>query len=474
MTVSNMAPTFLDYLTLPNPNVNASPCKEGASTKITTVYGPHKVRPWTDVTWDNLNASFGDVLRKQADSPRIRNKDDVDSEKLDIYEEDSVTFLLTDWTEKMVQHGLDGTRKPLMESQFKKYLAKGTVHFIKNTGKGNIPNEKGNLQKPDWWIYQKGQGNDGKDEFTYLVPGDSKPATKWQSEWIECDDELLKRKADLVIQQLTKYMYLSQTRYGFVISEEELVPLRLSTFDRSPETLDTRIQDNHARQILDSTRVNFEEDEWFEQGITLQPGQKLAEFLTDPNNKTGFLLEYCRIPWKNYGNGTLTINLTLWWLSMLAVQNLSIDEIQAYKPLSQNTRASDFPLDNQQATNRVNNQKLGMQAPRHSKRKAQDPNLPITRLKSRRTSVSHNRSDRPAKSQPGPFPSTGSGGGSRDDDAVSTAALDLSFPSRNIFLRRSRRKMNKGKAVMADSFTSVASSSQAADSVAASFASSGG
>ncbi|KAK6082258.1 hypothetical protein SCUP234_03736 [Seiridium cupressi] len=462
MTVRNMASTFLDWLTLPNPIPNSTPCKDGPGTKIVTVYGPHKVRPWTDVTWENLNASFGDVLRKQADSPRIRNRDDIDSEKLTIYEEDSVTFLMADWTEKIVQHSLNGTRKPLMASPLKESLAKGTVHFIKNTGRGHLPDEKGILQKPDWCIYQKGQ------KFTYLVPGDSKPAMKWQSEWIECDDKSLRRKAALGIQQLTKYMYLAQTRYGFVISEEELVPLRLSTFDRSLETLNTSIQDNHARQILDSSGDNFEEDEWFEQDISLQAGQELAAFLADADGKTGFLLEYGRIPWKNHGSGMLTINLTLWWLPMLAVQNASIEETQAYKPLSQDTEAEKLPVNNQQAAKVVNNRRLGFQAPRRLKRKAQNSSRAMIRPESRRTSVNHDSSDIHSTLQPRMFRSPRPGRTPRDDDAGPRGALDLSFSSDSIFPRRSTRKRTKGQAMMADSFTSVACSSQATDSVAVS------
>ncbi|KAI3325368.1 hypothetical protein HD806DRAFT_520986 [Xylariaceae sp. AK1471] len=472
-----MVSTFLDYLTLPNPTPNPKPCKEGTSTKISTVYGPHKVRPWTDFTWENLDASFGEVLRKQTDSPRIRDRDDVDSEQLTIYEEDSVTVLAQNWNMKVVQHALDGTRKTLMANHFKEYLAKGTLHLTKNTGQGHLPNEKGKLQKPDWCIYQKGQGNHDKAKFTYLVPGDSKPAKKWQSDWIECDDKPLRRKAGLVIQQLTKYMYLAQTRYGFIISEEELVPLRLSTFDRNSETIDRRIRDIHARQILGSTRGNFEEDDEddegydrFEQGIGLQSFQELAEFLTEANNKTGFLLEYCRIPWTEHGDGMLTINLTLWWLPMLAIQNSSIEETKAYSPLGPSTGQMNRSLSRRRAANKVENESLETQASSHRKRKAQKSDQPEARSKSRRTSMNYNSGNQPTTSHSTPFPSRRSSRVSRDG-AIPKAALDLSFPSGDMFNRRSSRQRNKGEGALMHSFTSVASSSQAPDSVAVSFAS---
>ncbi|CAI6334242.1 unnamed protein product [Periconia digitata] len=475
-----MAQTILEYLTQENPPTDRTLCKRGTSTKIHTVYGPHAVRPWTDVTWENLDATFGEVLRKQNGDPRVRDKYDVNRKQRRIYEEESVNVLVQSWNVNVVQHALDGTRETLEANHFEEHLAKGTLHFTKNTGNGHIKDEKGNLQKPDWCIYQEGQEHHDNGRFTYLVPGDSKPAKKWHSDWINCDDKLLKRKADLGIQQLTKYMHLAQTRYGFIITEEELIPLRLSTFDRDSETRNGSMQDVHAQQMFSSTRVSFEEpegDEYedgdeaydrFEQGIGLQQFQELAEFLTEANKKTGYLLEYCRVPWENHGDGVLTINLVLWWLPLLAIQNSSIEETRTYSSLGPSMRQKNQGFTGLQAVKKIDNKGLKMQTSSHRKRQAQSYEQPVARSRPRRASANYGSGKQPPTSQSMSIPSRRSSRVGRDC-AVPKAASDLSFPSGNMFNRPPRHRRNKVKGALASSFTSVASSSQAPESFAVSF-----
>jgi hypothetical protein len=469
-----MDSTLLEWLTKPNPIPDSAPCKDGFSTKAPTFfYGPHKVQPWADITWENLNATFGDILQQQTGTPRITDREEIDEKKLTIYEEDSVTSLLTEWTEKLVQHGLDGTRESLMAGPLKEHLKKGTIHFAKNTGIGHIPNEKGDMQKPDWCVWQEGHEKRGMKSFTYLVPGDSKPAAKWQSSWIGCDDGQDRRKADRVLQQLAKYMYLAQTQYGFVISEEELVPLRLSIFDRSPEAVDPGARDLHVEQIASSTGVDFETEEWSEHGLNLEPYQELADFLADADDKTGVLLEYCRIPWSNHGNGLLTINLTLWWLPILAVQNPSID-------LKHDVRANNTTLDSQPVTTRNSSQRTRLQTLRRSKRKTQSSDRPTSKPKSRRYSRNHPTQEPSSPSQSRLSRSTRSTRANRSNDVVPGHSLRLSPLPEDKPSNYSKRNTKMEKMLMAESFTSVEFSSQATvefnsqatDSFAVSFASS--
>ncbi|KAH6645472.1 hypothetical protein BKA67DRAFT_664546 [Truncatella angustata] len=466
-----MTPTFLDTLTQRNP-VPDSRSEEGYSTKIKTVYGPHKVQPWTDVTWENLIGSFGEVLQRETYDLRIKDRDDIHPEKLNIYTESSVTSLGEDWNEKLVQNALDGTREALMATQLNERLAKGVVHFKKNNGQGHIPDEKGILQQPDWCVYQKGKEDYDKRRFANLVPGDSKPASKWKSDWIDCEDATLKRHAKLVMQQVTKYMYLGNTRYGFVISEEELVPLRLSTFHSDSETVDERIGDNLARQIVNATHGNFEEDEEAEEAddqgdeeyrsqreISLEPFQKLADFLQDANNKTHLLVEYCRVPWAVHGTGALTVNLTLWWLPILAILDSSVREAGTYNPLSDTIPEAQRIISGETAGGEVNNDSHQRQAGISRKRKVDKLEQPVTRSKSQQSSVGNSQRSQPAAPRETPVPSRRPRRLAQDEATPISVWDRLDTPG-NMFSRRLRAKSRRSKRMLSDSFTSVASSLQ--------------
>lgn len=468
-----MNQTFLDVLTRQNPvpTVPHSKIATGGSTKIKVVYGPHKTQPWTGINLQNLIQGFGDVLRSHVHVPKTRNKDEMDNEKLIIYEEGSVTSLCEDWNEDLVQHALDGTRITLMESNLKEHLEKGMLQFKKNNGQGHVADEKRNLQKPDWCVYQKGEGDNDRTRFPNLVPGDSKPASKWRSEWIDNKDETLDRCARLVVQQVTKYMWLSKTRYGFVISEEELVPMRLSTFRSGVETVDKHMGDIIAGQIIDSSRGNLEEDDQFEDDeedyendddgeyqpdpeIKLEANQRLAAFLRKSSNTTRLLVEYCRIPWTNYGPETLTINLTLWWLPMLAVQDSSIKETGTYTPLSNAVQASPWRSGDQKANDKVVSESPGELAAASRKRKAENSDRPVTRSRSRQAPVNDRRGSRASASRRVSTPPEPSFRPDPGDKGHRTAQDPARTPG-GMFSRASRGRRNKGKATPTNSFTSV-------------------
>lgn len=373
-----MAQTFLDYLTLPNPGVDASKCKEGKSTKSKRVYGPHKVREWEDVTLKNLNASFGDVLLQGMGSPRVRDANDVPSEKTVLFEEGSVTTLAAHWNEPVVDHALNGTCEILREGQTGGHLhgalGSGRVHFIENTGQGHLPDEKKRIHKPDWCVYQGGQVGD--ERVANLVPGDSKPAMKWKSEWIKSTNPRLKSKGKMGIQQVTKYMYLAKTRYSFLLTEEELVPVRLSKCFRDLEIVKERIEDAHRREQIIDTSGSFEtgdeENDEITSDISRDPDQESDRSYADATRTIDLVLEYCRIPWSNSGTNELTVNLTLWWLPLLAIQGSSIKGLGAYTSLGERMRGHSPEFVEQQAEGETNEEEEGKQPANTRKRRAEE------------------------------------------------------------------------------------------------------
>lgn len=312
-----MADSFLDYLTLPNPKTDSSRCKDGPNHKTSGSYGPDEVKPWLDLSWKNFGMMYRDILLNPMGEPQVRNSNDIDPERSVIFEEGSVQSLAEHWNEKVVQHAIDGTRKLLHERLPDGPFAGGKIYFVKNNGPGHLKDKDGNVSKPDWCLYQKTDAAETEDYYGNLLPGDVKPAKKWKSEWINSPNRSQKKKADLVLAQITKYMCLADTRYGFILTEEELVTMRISRYERDIEALEKLAQDDKASeaQLLDSTNYPLDDEDGA---------------YADTERRLGTLLEFCKIPWAAHGIDSLTINLTLWWLSVLAVQGPPIKEAGKY------------------------------------------------------------------------------------------------------------------------------------------------
>jgi hypothetical protein len=453
-TAVRMATTFLQYLTLPNPVTNSERSKEGSSYNITTVYGPFDVKPWEDVTWENLDKNFGNVLRQEMPPPEVKDANGVDSEVTIIRREASITKLAEQWNEKVVQHALKGACERLEATRFKKYLAKGAVHFSSNTGAGDVLDENSRTQRPDWCVYQKCDEVDGR--FANLVPGDSKPAAKWQAQWIDSGDSTEKRRAYLAMQQITKYMWLCKTRYGFLISEKELVPVRLSIFHQASDIVD---KPDHVKAHLADSTADFgegdlEEQEIFETEDITYFSQNLGAPFSDEENTIRTRLEYCRIPWAEHwvedGTQTLTVNLTLWWLPMLAIQDSSIQGVEDYLPLHEIIPENDSSIDRYETQDNTNIEGPSQHPGTGHKRKAGNSDSSVKQSKSSRSLVnigSHK-------------PDTSSERESKRSHRICRHISAQNAQSQGSSVAPPRRSARRTKVQPTDSFSSVASSSQ--------------
>lgn len=364
-----MEVSFLDYLTLPNPSTDSSRCKDGSSHKTSGSYGPDKVKPWRDLSLKNFGMTYKDILLHPMGQPRVRNADDIDPERARLFEEGSVQSLAEHWNEKVVQHAIDGTQKLLHDKLPDGPFAGGKIYFVKNNGPGHLKDEDGNVSKPDWCLYQKTDATEAEDYCGNLLPGDVKPAKKWKSEWINSSNLSQKRKSDLVLAQITKYMCLADTRYGFVLSEEELVAMRISRYERDIEALEKLAQDDTAAgaQLLKSTsHLLGDEDGAY----------------ADTEERVGILLEFCKIPWAANGIDCLTINLTLWWLSVLAVQGPPIKEAGEYTSMGAKSPGISTNTADVEPQSNGEEQDCRSMREKRSKRKAVDSD-PTTEVSSR-------------------------------------------------------------------------------------------
>ncbi|KAI0102201.1 hypothetical protein GGR51DRAFT_298340 [Nemania sp. FL0031] len=405
-----MQRTLLDYLTVSNPHLIGGGFG-GPTTRTRKIYGPDKEGPWGDMTFENLQMAFGDVLSEETNLPKQKKK--ISSEKRKLCAEKSFTKVAVAWNEPVVQKALKATHKVLGKDRYGGAPSVEGLQFTENDGRGNVGSDLTGWHVPDWLVYNKYEGavkmfdhqGNPKEIVRNLIPGDCKPSKKWKSEWLNCSDGSNRTEAEWVLRQVTKYMQLAKTRYSFILSDEELVPVRLSTYDRSSVADMEKLQ-KAGRENIAGPDYSFEPGLSDVSGVSIDrdPDGSFA----DGSPETGTVLEWCSIPWDNKGVKNLTINLAFWWLCVLAMQDTSIKTYGSYTLLGEKTReGSPKPPDNDrriQVTSEVTSEGseeneeaeevAEVVARTKGKRRAEEPEEIETRTKKPRTrwsSLAHTR-----------------------------------------------------------------------------------
>ena len=69
-------------------------------------------------------------------------------------------------------------------------------------------------------------GNLAASQKVNRCPGDAKVSWKWQSAWRHANSAARQKEFKKVLAQVNFYMKQHQTRYGYTITDTELVPIR--------------------------------------------------------------------------------------------------------------------------------------------------------------------------------------------------------------------------------------------------------
>lgn len=294
--------TLLDYLTTPNPPINSEHSWTGSNTKSTgTMWCAYsKLKVWKDFKFDTLNELYKDLLYRvfnEEDLPNFNQK--FPYHITEIRNENTLNSLLVRWNNAVVSAALAASQgHSLKDSESR---GEGDIFMACGCQATIVPRQElmQNKKIPDWAGIMKNNVHvlcEGKRIMhTNLLPGDTKLSTKWKSQSIE------KAKANpetnAPINQVLTYCAHAQVRYGYIITQEELVVFRVSE----------RLKLSKPPQR--KPRYN--------PPMKLQLGKE----------KYAWHMEYKAIPWELNGgprSNDLTVNLALWWLHMLAAQERSI------------------------------------------------------------------------------------------------------------------------------------------------------
>ena len=283
---------LLHYLKRPNPEVDSTwSLMDGRSenSKYNGKNSPHdalhlrNVFIWEGMEWEDLKPIFDSILECPASSmPNFEDFLRYPSHLKEVSDENSLDTLLTRWNYPVVAAALS---KAQSHDDFRDKLGTSEhLHEISiaRGGQAWLPNE--NMLKPDWAgillsCHDNKRPNKVYNPKPYLnvLPGDTKLSTKFKSEW-GWQDPRFKGP----ITQVFTYCRRARVPYGYIITQEELVILRLFYGDKE-----------NASKLTEGTQ-SFQ------------------------------YVEYKSIPWANNTNHELTINLTLWCLHMLAARRKPI------------------------------------------------------------------------------------------------------------------------------------------------------
>ncbi|KAI2017902.1 hypothetical protein LOZ45_006093 [Ophidiomyces ophidiicola] len=199
---------------------------------------------------------------------------------------------------------------------------------------------------PDWAGVIPCQNSPG---FENRCPGDTKLSTKWKSV-----DSRHEQKFFWPLWQVCYYCTEDwTTRYGYLITQEELVVLRFYTRDRidpglaqtrgvrsrptpSPPrhqrlSISTVISDTSTMSLDSSPPRILSQSSSTTESQAPPPSSSFHAESTDGETR---LVEMKSIPWDDHGPNKLTIELALWWIHMLAAApNSSITLEETYPSL---------------------------------------------------------------------------------------------------------------------------------------------
>jgi hypothetical protein len=310
------ARSLFEYLTGENAELDCSRCRPGNNSSNLDWFVPRMVIPWEDFNFETFEDIYNGLLKRVLAHPiGPRRFPQISEEDCEISCEESCTALILKSNHTVVSGALLISTKELVKEWPFHRLA-----WVLGRHASPLRINGRNLH-PDWAGIHKSIAKstvanghspcpkDEKPKAKNILPGDTKVSRKWTSDQVEkrCRDGAVvnshgNRNWLRPIMQIFTYCVIAESRYGYIITDKELVAIRVRPRARNPK---------------------------------MSP--------TEAVRRDG-VLEYKSISWKSHRGETptdkykeLTINLALWWLHILADNSRSID--WEYRRLSTQTIA---------------------------------------------------------------------------------------------------------------------------------------
>ncbi|OAR05855.1 hypothetical protein LLEC1_06539 [Akanthomyces lecanii] len=285
-------PTILEALTEPSVarDLNNEYAATGPNTIIDSAVEIENWSAWEDFTYENIKAIFKKQLGLRYQGGR---EPEPLAQDLFILNEDSTDDAIRRFPMPIVNYALKS--------------AKGTEHFGRGSRCASI------RYVPDWSVvaddhFMEGEGAGLMERLMDILPGDTKISSKWTSE-IETDFPLA-LEWEKVVRQVVTYMAAWSVRYGFIVTDAEVVVLRIIRQHTTSGLASSRLRRKHSQASIATVTLSSD------------PVSDLASnwsSLSFQNNTAldwDFRVEFCAIPWSV--TSRLTAKLALWALAMMS------------------------------------------------------------------------------------------------------------------------------------------------------------
>ncbi len=351
--MDNLNRSLLDYLRSKDPVLICDNCPGGANTtsKARNFVTPGWIDKWEDFEYDSLRSIYGGTLHRvlKREFPLQDFSAIPQVPFCEVFDENSLDTLLTKWNHSVVSEALSTAQRCLYKSQTSKtiYMAKG--------GQANFPESV--KFRPDWAGVQPAtlRNNELKKSSVprRILPGDAKESTK-PRDILPGDTKVSKKWSSLDIvlgqvqtkwttkdwlrplNQLYTYCVKANARYGYIITDKELVVIRIRPNLRTEDSQPTNEEFESARAGPQETKAK----------------SRMANHSKTDDENIAMLcdgrLEYKAIPWSTTESedpqhpDSLTVNLALWWLHVMASVSREIEEqYPALKELAKPTWFAD-------------------------------------------------------------------------------------------------------------------------------------
>ncbi|KAF5021076.1 hypothetical protein F66182_6909 [Fusarium sp. NRRL 66182] len=296
-----MSQTILDVLTEPNPAI-VSYVNNGSNSFNSSWIHTSDWRPWKEFNYKNVSSIYQEVLASRwKHPPSIPQGSPYDHE---IRDERSLDIFLAKFMWPIINGALERASHV--------YKWNPEVFYL---GPGGWTGDQ------DWSQVSKHQMSQGK--YLCLLPGDSKLSGKWSPGMRESPSEHTRYQWTLPVSQINTYAALSNRRYGFIITDNNLVVLRfykdpISESSAASRPLRQTSQPSHERVASDSTDVSSLID-----AMSLDSSGNQSFIDENPRDAEYLAPEYAAIPWGAHGKGRLTIKLAAFCLCLVSARGMA-------------------------------------------------------------------------------------------------------------------------------------------------------
>lgn len=333
--------TLLQFLTSPNPSLDCTRSSTGTNTLNAKWNAVTSLEEWTEFNYETLMRMYGRILR-QPISPIPETHPPLSELARQIFTERTFETVL----ERIIMPEVSQALRVAWPHCY----PNDDLQDVAEIGRGDKA-RRGTMEEDDrYYADWAGIRQSETTNFGYknLCPGETKLASKWST------SSKGRRQTDYIypFNQIQTYCGRQWgSRYGYIITPEELVVVRVSresigtglaAFRSIRETPRQAVsQASHSRTFSTET-VRSEL-----QAMSLDTGSSFSDD-ANPNIEYGPLL-FMSVPWHAKGDGVLTVKLSLWCLHMLTGNDVSIQD--DYPPLETMCPLERDAADHQKNTN---------------------------------------------------------------------------------------------------------------------------